>query len=190
MSKLSSVMIFTVGAAIGSVITWKLLETKYEKIVQEEIDSVKEVFARSYESNTDEEEDVEEDESEPVKVATVLHQPEKPDITDYAAMTRDLGYTEKKEETELDKSKPYVIDPNDFGMEDDYNTESRLYHTDKFITDENFNLVNDIEDTIGFECLNTFGQYEEDAVYVRNELLKTDYEILRVDTAYEDVKDE
>ena len=190
MSKLSSVMIFTVGAAIGSVITWKLLETKYEKIVQEEIDSVKEVFARSYESNTDEEEGVEEDESEPVKVATVLHQAEKPDITDYAAMTRDLGYTEKKEETELDKSKPYVIDPNDFGMEDDYNTESRLYHTDKFITDENFNLVNDIEDTIGFECLNTFGQYEEDAVYVRNELLKTDYEILRVDTAYEDVKDE
>ena len=190
MSKLSSVMIFTVGAAIGSVITWKLLETKYEKIVQEEIDSVKEVFSRSYESNTDEEEGVEEDESEPVKVATVLHKPEKPDITNYAAMIHDLGYTEKKEETELDKSKPYVIDPNDFGMEDDYNTESRLYHTDKFITDENFNLVNDIEDTIGFECLNTFGQYEEDAVYVRNELLKTDYEILRVDTAYEDVKDE
>lgn len=190
MSKLSSVMIFTVGAAIGSVITWRLLEAKYEKIVQEEIDSVKEVFARSYESNTDDEEGVEEDESEPVKVATVSHQPEKPDITNYAAMIHDLGYTEKKEETELDKSKPYVIDPNDFGMEDDYNTESRLYHTDKFITDENFNLVNDIEDTIGFECLNTFGQYEEDAVYVRNELLKTDYEILRVDTAYEDVKDE
>ena len=41
---LNNVLIFAVGAAIGSAVTWKLLKTKYERIAQEEIDSVKEVF--------------------------------------------------------------------------------------------------------------------------------------------------
>ena len=37
--------LFTAGAAIGSVVTWKLVKTKYEQIAQEEIDSVKEEYA-------------------------------------------------------------------------------------------------------------------------------------------------
>ena len=41
---------FVAGAAAGSAITWKLLKTKYEKIAQEEIDSVKEVFSRRAET--------------------------------------------------------------------------------------------------------------------------------------------
>ena len=40
---LNKILIFSVGAAIGSVITWKLVKTKYERIAQEEIDSGKEV---------------------------------------------------------------------------------------------------------------------------------------------------
>ena len=43
-STLSKVLIFAAGAAIGSAVTWKLIKEKYERIAQEEIDSVKEVF--------------------------------------------------------------------------------------------------------------------------------------------------
>ena len=39
-------IVFAAGAAIGSVITWKVLKDKYEKLAQEEIDSVKEAFSR------------------------------------------------------------------------------------------------------------------------------------------------
>ena len=35
-------MIFLAGGAIGSVITWKLVKTKYETIANEEIDSMRE----------------------------------------------------------------------------------------------------------------------------------------------------
>ena len=43
---LSKIVIFAVGAGIGSAVTWKLLKAKYEQIAQEEIDSVKEVFSK------------------------------------------------------------------------------------------------------------------------------------------------
>ena len=43
---LSNFIIFATGAAIGSVVTWKIVKTKYEQIAQEEIDSVKEVYSK------------------------------------------------------------------------------------------------------------------------------------------------
>ena len=55
-STLNKIVIFALGAAVGSLATWKFLKTKYERIAQEEIDSVKEVFARR-EMERDEESD-------------------------------------------------------------------------------------------------------------------------------------
>lgn len=43
---LISAIMFTTGAAIGSLVTWKVVETKYSRIAQEEIDSVKEEYKR------------------------------------------------------------------------------------------------------------------------------------------------
>ena len=69
-------------------------------------------------------------------------------------------------------------------MNEDSDNVSLLYHVDGYLTNEQNVLVDDIENTVGFECLNTFGEYEDDAVYVRNDKLKTDYEILKVDSNY------
>ena len=55
MSKLTNILIFTTGVSIGSVVTWKLLKTKYEQIAREEIDSVKEIYrnkAQKIDDNT------------------------------------------------------------------------------------------------------------------------------------------
>ena len=61
---LTSAVIFTVGAIIGSAVTYKMLKTKYENIAQEEIDSVKEVFSRMHSESANEEEA---EESEPTQ---------------------------------------------------------------------------------------------------------------------------
>lgn len=45
--------LFTAGAVIGSVVTWKLVKTKYERIAQEEIDSVKKEYASLMKSMRD-----------------------------------------------------------------------------------------------------------------------------------------
>lgn len=41
---MKNVFIFLGGAAIGSLITWKYVETKYKKLAEEEITSVKELY--------------------------------------------------------------------------------------------------------------------------------------------------
>ena len=45
-STLKGVLIFVLGAAAGSLATWKLIEKKYKDIAQEEIDSVKDTFSK------------------------------------------------------------------------------------------------------------------------------------------------
>ena len=68
--KIINLIIFTVGAAIGSAVTWKIVKDRYEKIVQEEIKSVKEVFSdrfnHSNEESSSEESDDEMSEDDPV----------------------------------------------------------------------------------------------------------------------------
>ena len=45
-NKVFGTILFTAGAIIGSLVTWKVVKTKYEDIAQEEIDSVKEEYTR------------------------------------------------------------------------------------------------------------------------------------------------
>ena len=44
---------FVTGLVIGSVVTYVVVKDKFEKIAQEEIDSVKEVFGRRVEKEAD-----------------------------------------------------------------------------------------------------------------------------------------
>ena len=45
-NKIIGMIMFTVGAAVGSAVTWKFVKTKYEMIADEEIKSVKEVYLK------------------------------------------------------------------------------------------------------------------------------------------------
>ena len=91
---------FSIGAVLGSVVTWRLAKTAYEKIVQDEIDSVKETYSRLYNKKTDKKLKTEEKEA-------------------YTAIVN--NYTTKKEggESSTDEFKPYVISPEEFGENDE-----------------------------------------------------------------------
>lgn len=158
--------VFIGGAAIGSVVSWKLLKTRYERIAQEEIDSVKEVFSRRHEETAVEEEE----------------EVETGNFSDYEAEVRAYNSAEVKKvktvERALADEKPYVIPPENFGEIDEYEKISLTYYSDRVLVDECDELVEDVEDTVGFDSLTHFGEYEDDSVYVRNDRLKCDYEIL------------
>jgi hypothetical protein len=179
--KLFNVLAFATGAAIGSAVTWKFLKDKYERIAQEEIESVKEVFSRRREQ---EEKVVVNEDDEPRKFD------EKPDIMELAAKVRELGYVrdqdenEEKEENDM-RDKPYVISPEDYN-DGDYNTESLTYYADDVLTDGYDMLLSEdeIEDMVGLDSLNHFGEYEDDSVFVRNDEREIDYEILRDERTY------
>lgn len=204
MNKAIGFVIFVAGAAIGSGVTWYFTKNKYESIIRDEIESVKEVFEKN--SNTHSEDDIFPDgnvknSQEKAKMAR-----EKPSVAEYAKKLNKEGYTKYSiseimdDEKETDDpglehgkyfgdpdSKPYVILPEEFGEKDDYDRISLSYYSDHILADEDDQLLEDVEDVVGFESLTHFGEYEDDSVYVRNDRLKTDYEILRDERKYSDV---
>ena len=204
-STLKNLCVFSLGAFIGSLITWKLLKTKYEMLAQEEIDSVKEVFSKRAktvdlsdysnfdefdEDDNDEEYAETEHEDEQEESDVVIKRGVKPNLADYAKMLDEIGYTDysaittttnKEEEggnESMNTKKPYVISPDEFGELDEYEAVSLNYYADGVLTDDWDNVIEDVDGIVGKDSLTHFGEYEEDSVFVRNDNLKTDYEIL------------
>ncbi len=70
-----------------------------------------------------------------------------------------------------------VIAPEEFGDYPEFKLISLSYYADGVLADDKGNKI-DIEATVSEEALNTFGEYEDDSVHVRNTKLQTDYEIL------------
>lgn len=177
------ILSFAAGAAIGSVATLIFTKKKYEKIAQEEIDSVKETYAKR-----NEEKPVEEQTETVTEETPVFDEEDYNEYQTFVNLYSGEPATNAKavQAGEID-GKPYVIPPEEFGELDDYDQVSLTWYADKFLTDENDCLIEDVEGIIGFESLTHFGEYEDDSVFVRNERLKCDYEILLDTRNYEDV---
>lgn len=201
-SLLSNFVIFAAGAALGSVITWKLVESKYKKIADEEIESVKEVYSRRYGDIPPE------DREGDVMVSSRYDN--KPDLQEYTKLLAQKGYVNEQadgydeEEDEDDDDfevgervydpsgkdfiPPRIITPEEYD-EHDYNLESLTYYADGVLTDGFGDVMDkeDIENTVGADFYTHFGEYEDDSVYVRNDWLEIDYEILKDYRRYVDV---
>ena len=192
-SKGLTFLAFIAGAGIGSVCTWQLLKRKYELIAQEEIDSVKAAYA---ERKIVEEagKSFVEGFRDGLKVAEdrTSKNEDNMDFKKYASIIQKEGYTDYSKTVEEKKGaafveKPYVISPEEFGEFEEYEKISLTYYADKVLADENDEEVDDVDEIVGEESLNHFGEYEDDSVFVRNDRLKCDYEILLDQRNYSDV---
>jgi hypothetical protein len=185
--------IFAAGILTGSLCTWYSTKKYYEKIANDEIESMKEWLARRVE---EQDEKAEEQSSEPAEKPTSPSM--KPNLMEYAAMVKDLGYTdysrrteepekEAKEDEEVDEmDRPYVIEPEEFG-ECDYEEVSLTHYADGVLTDEQDNPVEDVDSMVGEDYAEHFGEYEDDSVFVRNDRMQTDFEILADQRNYSDL---
>lgn len=154
---LSNVAIFAVGAAIGSVVTWKFLKTKYERIADEEIESVKEAFFNQEEAKKQEQERVKEYE---------------------AVISSYIPNDQKPGPVKVDKVEPYVISPDMYG-EADFEMVNLTYYADGVLTmDVDDSIIRDIVGTVGPDAIGSIGEYQEDVIHVRDEEKKIDYEIV------------
>lgn len=83
-------------------------------------------------------------------------------------------------------ARPYVISPEEFVSEHkEYDKTTLMYFTDGILLEEmSREIIPDIESAIGSESLNHFGEYEDDVVYVRNERISTDFEVIFNDAAF------
>lgn len=189
-------MMFIAGAAISSAVTWCCVKKKYEKIAQEEINSVKEVFAKK--------ERVSQAKMTADARQTADQAKEKPDILEYASFIQKYGgntgeekvmaadtragsSNQNSEEEDIMKDRdPYVIPPEEFGEFEDYEKISLTYYADGVLADDGDEIVDDVEDMVG-DALWHFGEYEDDSVFVRCDERKCDYEILLDQRNFSDV---
>lgn len=196
-------IIFISGVAAGSFVTWRLLKEKYIRQTQEEINEVREHYRKKKES-----------EEVTVDSNGTTETNEKPDLIAYAAKLTKNGYidytnpkslvkatgdmidavVQKTNEESLDPvilndpsyQPPYIISPNDFAIDDEYTIVNLNYYIDGVLTDEDDNIVENVDDVVGLENLNHMGEYEDDALHIRNENYKCEYEILLSRRLYHD----
>lgn len=187
MNKMSTNMfIFAAGAAIGSAVAWLYAKKYYEKIANDEVESMKEWLARRVEEQDEGKEEPDAPAQNPATPSI------KPDLMDYASKLKDFNYvdysrrTEEKEEVDDTDDYIYVIKPEIFG-EEDYEEVSLTYYSDGVLTDEQDNPIEDVAGTVGADYADHFGEYEDDSVFIRNDRLRIDFEILADQRKYSDL---
>lgn len=194
---MKNLLFFAAGATIGSVVTWKLIEKKYKDLADEEIESVIETFKNRKPRITKDE----------VKetVEKVINKFKEPKETVEDIVTAEGYSIEDEEETEEDDESnytvdvdpgvevivPYVITPGQFGEYNEYGTKTLTYYADNVLTDEIDNPItsDEMETMIGPDALDHFGEYEDDSVYIRDEMNEMDYEILKSEKTFSEIQE-
>ena len=112
--KLSNVLLFTAGVAVGSLVTWRYFKSKYE-VVEDEI-----------EEKTEEAEGESEEEDPEVLESKMSYK--KPPLKEYVKMVEDNGYVPKTHMEEVEEEiangkwddkdvyEPYIIRPEEYGF--------------------------------------------------------------------------
>lgn len=182
-STLSKVFVFAAGALVGSAVTWRFVKTYYERIAQDEIDSVTAAFANR---------DIRPSETQPSEEVKEESTDFSPEIKSaYAALAKEYSspaFTlEEKEVSDVER--PYIIQPGEFSEFYDYEPHTLTWYADGILADDTDEIINDIDGTVGLDNLDHFGENPDDpdTIYVRNDKLKSDYEILKDLGSYSEI---
>lgn len=187
---LGRIIAFVAGAAIGSLVTLKLVKDKYDADYQRDVEETRESLKKHYDHTEKVNEQLKEENKNLRTNAAIISKygygyPE----TD-VVMDKENNRKEEKEEDNNDM-KPYVITPEEYS-ESDCPQETLNYYQDGVVTDQYDDPISEdtVELWIGRESLNHFGDYEEDSVFVHNPHFNVDYEILADERTWDEVLEE
>ena len=178
---MKNVLWFLAGLGIGSVITWKITENYYRQIANEEIESVVNRFKELEDRFKKDDEEIENID---------IDEDEDKDKNEYNEIVRNYKPNNKYEEAKLREDEkdlvgPYVISPEEFG-ENDYEIKSLTLYSDGTLVDNEDHTVAVPEHVLGEKALDHIGEYEDDAVHVRDDMNQIDYEVIKVDKTFKE----
>lgn len=173
-------LIFSCGAAVGVAASWKIFETKYNRILDEERIAIKDYYKNKYEKSSEPTEAVDENPETPVEDEEIIVK------TEYKKLIND--YVGEGGSDAMEFTKPRILSPAEFGDIENYETETLTYYANDVLTDDWGNIIEDPEDLVGTDFMHHFDVYEDDpdTVYVRNEKYRADYEICRDEGIWDD----
>lgn len=164
---------FVGGAAVGSVATWFLMKNALLRLLAEKeeerrgsLEETKEALDAALDISIEKEE----------TPSTIM--------TTYAEKVKQYYPPEPEE----DDGSIMVIAPDEYGDDPEYEKVTLIYYADGILAEYwTKEEVDDIDEVIGHEALGTFGTYEDDAVYVRNDSKQCYYEVLKDADTYANV---
>lgn len=194
---MSRFICFILGAGLGGVVVWYGCKEHYQRIADEEIQSVREAF-----TGTSKKEETQEANSNAMSLTNKTDH--RANIAEYNKLLKECEYNrvspketlidceETSESEQAVVSRPYVITPEEFDTLENYDVIIFTYYADGVLVDEdNAPLTSDeIFWSVGEDFATHFGEYEDDSVHIRNDLRQTDYEILKVLQRYGDLHEQ
>lgn len=185
---LKGLFIFVLGVAAGGAGGYFFAKQQYEEKIQKEIQELRKVRTKmnaKYEEPTKPDEAESQDRFVKAKPPIFEYQAEiqKNSYKDYSNVEDGVAKTIEREKEE---KKPYVIPPEEFAETEGYDVITLTYFTDGVLADNDDTIMEDVDNTVGLDSLNRFGEYEDDSVFVRNDRLKCDFEILLSQKSYKD----
>ena len=183
---MKGLLIFAAGLAVGAVAGALVVKNKVLADAKAEVEEVREYYrSKQQERGIKEVEETKEEvkETEETKEETVKF--DRNTYVNYNKMARE--YQTSKDSTFADD--PYIIDPEEFGENPEYDTMTLTYFADGVLVDDVDDLVDEPDVVVGLENLKVLGDYGATSVYIRNDIYRTDYEVIKDDWNYSDIKE-
>ena len=173
---MKGLLIFAAGLAIGAVAGACVIKNKVLADAKEEIEEVREYYRSKKETVKEEQPEV-----EPVT--------EEKEYKDIVSNNGYVNYNKPEKIQTSEFEDPYIIDPSEFGEEVGYDTETLTYFADGVLVDDVDDVIEEPDLVVGLNNLDIFEEFGASSIYVRNVMYKTDYEVLRDDWKYSDLKE-
>ena len=189
---MKGLLIFAAGLAVGAVAGAVLVKNKVLADAKAEVEEVRKYYRESRgvveEVEVEEKEEVKEVEKKEYELKDIQVKDEpKTGLTNYSQITK--MYMSKDEFQSPMYDDPFVIEPSEFGENPEYDTETLTYFADGVLVDDVDDVIEEPDIVVGLENLKIFEEFGATTVYVRNDIYKTDYEIIRDDWNYSDLKE-
>lgn len=172
---------FAAGLVVGAVAGIYLAKDKIMADAKQEIEEVREYYKSKKESKKEE-----------VKEEQVEQEQPKEEKEEYKEIANNYVNYNKIEQPKVQtmlEDEPYTIDVDEFGMNEEYDTMCLTYFADGVLVDDSDEVVEDPDVVVGLDNLKIFEEFGASAVYVRNEIWKTDFEILKDDWNWADLQE-
>lgn len=183
---MKGLLIFAAGLAVGAVTGALVIKNKVLADAKAEVEEVRAYYrSKQQERGIKEVEETKEEVKEEVKEVEEAVKFDKNTYVNYNKIAKE--YQTSKDSTFADD--PYIIDPEEFGENPEYDTMTLTYFADGVLVDDVDDLVDEPDVVVGLENLKVLGDYGASSVYIRNDIYRTDYEVIKDDWNYSDIKE-
>lgn len=172
---LTRLLIFSAGCLTGATITFSALKNRFDERLHQELE------AEKIRHNDELKKLAEETRRNDIRLAEDTESELQKAANEVAKSLEDLATVFSPTE---DEPTIYPITADEFGANGYDEQQLYFYAADETLADENDNIVEADETTVGNDGIDIFIYTTAENCYIRNSETKTDYEILKVDGSF------